>query len=129
MLAKAHKKSTEEGKAKSKAKAKGKAKASVKSTKVGKVVAKGEAEASVKSSKVGTVVKKAKAVMKAARNDHEASRQQFLVRCSGEKSQQFPYKDGSSRARALKAAKKRCIELCALHGLEVPVSATRSVSS
>ena len=69
MLAKAHKKSTEEGKAKSKAKAKGKAKASVKPTEVGQVVAKGEAEASVKSSKVGTVVKKAKAVMKAARND------------------------------------------------------------
>ena len=90
MRAKACQKSTTEGKAKSKAKAKGKAKASVKSKHVGKVVAKGKAEASVKSSKVGKVVKKANAVMKAARIDHEASRQQLLVRCSGEKSQQPP---------------------------------------
>ena len=116
-------------KAKDKAKAKGKAKASVKSTTAGKVVGgKGKAEALVKSSKakaeVVKVLEKAKAVNKAARIDHEASRQQYLVRCSGEKSQQFPYKDGSARSRALKAAKKHCIELCALHGLEIPVSAT-----
>ena len=77
-----------QAKSKAKAKAKGKAKASVKSTTVGKVVGgKGKAKALVKSSKVGKVVVKAKAVKKAARIDHETSRQQYLVRCSGEKSQ------------------------------------------
>ena len=86
--AKAGQRDTTGGQAKSKAKAKGKAKASVKSTTVGKVVGgKGKAEALVKSSKVGKVVVKAKAVKKAARIDHETSRQQYLVRCSGEKSQ------------------------------------------
>ena len=109
-------KSTMVGKAAGKAKAKTKAKGSVKST----MVAEG------KSTLVGKVKGKAKAKAKAktARIDHEGSRQQFLVRCSGEKSQQFPYTDDSSHGRALKAAKKHCLELCALHGLKIPKSAT-----
>ena len=109
-------KGTKVGKAAGKAKAKTKAKGLVKSTEV----------AEGKSTMVGKAKGKAKAKAKAktARIDHEGSRQQFLVRCSGEKSQQFPYTDDSSRGRALKADKKHCLELCALHGLKIPISAT-----